>query len=112
MKQFKGFPARMEFTPLPNLFFNILLPQIDNMAELKTTLYALASLYRKRGYPHFVTYRELLASTSLMNSLGGTTQPPDEILRDALKNATGRGVFLHVSLEKEEVVEDIYLLST
>lgn len=32
MKQFNGFPARMQFTPIPNLFFSMLLPQIDDVA--------------------------------------------------------------------------------
>ena len=81
MKQFNGFPARMEFTPLPNLFFSSLLPQISDMAELKTTLHVLAVLYRKRGYPRFVTYSELLGNASLMNSLKGSAEPPDEVLR-------------------------------
>jgi len=51
MKQFNGFPARTEFTPLPNIFFSSLLPQIDDIAELKTTLHVMAMLYRKKGYP-------------------------------------------------------------
>lgn len=112
MKQFSGFPARMEFTPLPNLFFSSLLPQISDMAELKTTLHVMAVLYRKRGYPRFVTYGELLANASLMSSLKGVTEAPDEVLRNALKMATERGTVIHIVLDRDGASEDVYLLNT
>jgi hypothetical protein len=47
MKKFKGFPSRMDFTAIPNPFFTALLPQIDDMAELKTTLHIFRVLYAK-----------------------------------------------------------------
>jgi len=112
MKQFTGFPAKMQFTPLPNVFFSSLLPQISDIAELKTTLHTLGALYRKRGYPRFVTYRELLANTSLMNSLREGEKPPDEILGDALEMAVKRGTFLHLILDRDGVPEDVYFLNT
>jgi len=112
MKQFNGFPARMEFTPLPNLFFSRLLPQISDLAELKTTLYVLEALYRRRGYPRFVAYRQLLANKSLMNSLGQVAKPAEKVLRDALKMASQRGTILHLVLDRDGEGEDIYLLNT
>ncbi len=112
MKQFTGFPAKMDFTPLPNLFFSTLLPQISDIAELKTTIHLLGALYRKRGYPRFITYRELLTNKSLMRSLKQGTKPPEEILRQALEMAAKRGVFLHLMLDRDGTAEDIYLLNT
>jgi len=112
MKQFAGFPARMQFTPVPNLFFSRLLPQISDMAELKTTLHVWEALYHKRGYPRFATYRELLANKSLMSSLGQITKPPDELLRHALEMATKRGTFLHIVLDRDGEDEDIFLPNT
>ncbi len=112
MKQFGGFPAKMEFTPLPNLFFSTLLPQINDITELKVTLLIFGELYRKRGYPRFVTYRELLGNTSLMNSLRETTKPSEEALHSALEMATQRGTFLHLVLDRDGLTEDIYLLNT
>jgi DNA replication protein len=113
MKQFNGFPSRgrMEFTPLPNVFFSGLLPQIGDMAELKTTLHVMAALYRKRGYPRFVTYRELLGNDSLVQSLKGSAKPPDEVLRDALKMAAERGTMIHITLDKDGASEDVYFLN-
>jgi len=112
MKEFGGFPARMEFTPIPNLFFSSLLLEINDIAELKTTLFVLAALYRKRGYPRFVTHRELQDNTSLMRSLKSQMAPPEEVLRRALGQATRRGTLLHLKVEKDESAFDIYLLNT
>jgi DnaD/phage-associated family protein len=112
MEQFRGFPAKMQFTPLPNLFFSDLLPQISDIIELKMTLHILWALYHKRGYLRFITYRELLSNTSLMGSLKKATQPPAEALRQALEMVTKRGTVLHIALDRDGVPEDIYLLNT
>jgi DnaD/phage-associated family protein len=112
MKQFTGFPAKMQFTPVPNFFFNTLLPQISDITELKTTLHILGALYRKRGYPRFVSYRELLSNTSLRHSLKEAAKSPDEVLHQALEMATKRGTFLHIVLDRDGVPEDIYFLNT
>jgi len=112
MEQFKGFPPRMQFTPLPNLFFTRLLPQISDITELKTTLHIFWTLYQKRGYPRFITYSELLGNTSLMSSLKEATKSPDEALRNALEMATKRGTVLHIILDRDGVAEDVYFLNT
>jgi len=112
MEQFKGFPAKMQFTPLPNLFLSRLLPQISDIIELKTTLHIFWSLYSKRGYPRFITYRELLGNTSLMSSFREGEKAPDEILRQALEMATNRGTILHMLLDRDGAPEDIYFLNT
>ncbi len=112
MKPFAGFPARMQFTPLPNFFFSSLLPQISDITELKTTLHILGALYHKRGYPRFLTHRELLSDASLMTSLGEAVKPPKEALRQALEMVIKRGTILHIALDRDGVPEDIYLLNT
>jgi DnaD/phage-associated family protein len=111
MEQFKGFPAKTQFTAVPNAFFSTLLPQISDIAELKTTLHVFQALYQKRGYPRFTSYQELLANKSLMSSLQGEARPPDEVLRNALKMATGRGTILHLVMDRDGAPEDIYLLN-
>ena len=112
MKQFSGFPAKMQFTSIPNIFFSRLLPQISDIAELKITLHIFWSLYGKRGYPRFTTYRELLGNTSLMSSFREGEKPPDEVLGDALEMAVKRGTILHLVLERDGAPEDVYFLNT
>jgi DNA replication protein len=112
MEQFRGFPAKMQFTPLPNLFFSTLLPQISDIAELKVTLYLLATLHRRRGYPRFVSRGELLGSTSLMRGFSREGEPAAEALSRALEMATRRGTILHLALDKGGAPEDVYFLNT
>jgi DNA replication protein len=112
MERFKGFPAKMQFTPLPNPFFNAVLPQISDMAELKITLYLLAALYRKRDYPRFVSRGELLGNASLIRSLKQAAEPPTEALGKALERAVGRGTILHMVVDRDGAKEDVYFLNT
>ena len=112
MKEFSGFTPRMQFTPIPNVFFSSLLPQISDIAELKTTLHIFELLYHKRGYPRFTTYRELAGNASLMSSLRKGKEPPAEALRKALELATKRGTILHIVLNRDGAPEDVYFLNT
>jgi len=112
MKEFRGFPAKTRFTPIPNVFFSTLLPQISDIAELKITLRIFWLLYPKKGYPRFTTYRELLNNKSLMSSLREGEKPPDEALRNALEMAIKRGTILHIVLERDGAPEDVYFLNT
>ena len=112
MKQFSGFPAKTQFTSIPNVFFSSLLPQISDIAELKVTLHIFWVIYGKRGYPRFITQRELLSNKSLMSSLREGKKPPDGVLGDALEMAVNRGTILHIVLDRGGVPEDVYFLNT
>ena len=107
MKAFAGFPQKMRFTPLPNLFFGQLLPQIDDIAELKTTLHIFWALYQKRGYPKFVTYGELLGDKALMTGIGD-----GQVLRHSLERAIRRGTLIRLILDRERGSEELYFLNT
>jgi DNA replication protein len=111
MEQFKGFPSKMEFTAVPDFFLSRLLPQISDINELKTTLHIFQTLYHKRGYPRFATYKELAGNKSLISGLEGD-EPSDKALRHALEMAAGRGTILHLALERDGKPEDIYFLNT
>ncbi len=112
MKQFTGFPTKMQFTPLPDFFFSALLPQISDITELKVTLHILRTLYHKRGYPRFVTLSELVGDKSLMSSLKEGSAPPKEALSHALGMASKRGTFLQVTADKGGETEEVYFLNT
>jgi len=112
MKKFGGFPARMDFTPIPNVFFSSVLPQITDMAEMKATLHLLAALYRKRGYPRFAVYRELLGDAALMAGLRAEGRPPEEALRHGLRMAIDRGTVLQLVLDRDGEPEEVYFLNT
>ncbi len=112
MKPFAGFPARMDFTPVPNLFLSQVMPEISDINELKTTLHIMAEVYRKKGYIRFVTFSELLANQSLIKNLESTGEATQETLRRALEMAAERGVILHLVAELDGGAEDIYFVNT
>jgi DnaD/phage-associated family protein len=107
MNGFNGFPARMEYTPVPNIFLNSVLAEITDTAELKLTLHLFRLLYFKKGSPQYVTFNELLSDAGLMSGMNNN----EEILRQALAAAEQRKTILHAAAEDGKH-EDIYLLNT
>jgi DnaD/phage-associated family protein len=112
MKQFNGFPARMEFTPVPRVFINRLVPQIRDIVELKVTLHLFSVIYRKRGSPRFAAYRELLGDAGLMGGLKEEGKSTEEVLRRGLDMAVDRGTILRVILSAGGKPEEAYFLNT
>ena len=111
MNGFSGFPSRAKYTPIPNLFFSTLLPQIEDFAELRVTLHIFWAVYQKRGYPRFVTYYELLADPFLTGVLGKEGEA-GEVMRRALDEAVDRGTLLHLALERDGTIDDLYFVNT
>ncbi len=111
MKSFSGFQGRTRFTPIPSPFFSTVLPQIDDIAELKVTLHIFWAVYRKRGYPRFVTLNELLADAVLMKGLE-KEGAADGLLRMGLEQAVARGTLLHLTLERAGNADELYFVNT
>ncbi|MFQ6059223.1 MAG: DnaD domain-containing protein [Anaerolineae bacterium] len=113
MKGFAGFPAgKVRFTPLPNLFFSELLPLIDNLAELKVTLHVFWRLHGKRGYPRYVSRKELLADGVLLSGLKSPGRKPEDILGEGLERAVARGTLLRLITEGRDGQEEWYFPNT
>ena len=109
---FPGFPARVKFTPVPNPFFSTLLEEIEDIEELKTTLRIVWLAYQKKGYPRYVTLRELLGDATLGKSLKAQGPELERILRKVLCQAVARGTVLHTALDEGVRGEELYLLNT
>jgi len=100
MKQFAGFPARLEYVPIPAAFFSQLLPGINDLNELKATLELFRLLSRRRGNPRYATLTEAAGA-------GGT-----ETTGSALAAAVKRGTFISLEVKAANRSETIYLLNT
>src|SRR5215207_7813440 len=96
--KFKGFPSSARETSVPNALFTELLPLIEDVDELRVTLYAVYALGRHKGYPRFVTELELAADAALMASLDEDESPEASRLRLArgLDAAVERGALLRL----------------
>jgi DNA replication protein len=108
---FSGFPSRAEVTPIPNIFFTAVMPQIHDAVELKTVLHIFWLLSRRRGYPQLVTCTELLADPTLMGGIEAAGESKEEVLRQALQQAVEHGIMLHVRIDREGQPEDVYLIN-
>ncbi len=99
MKGFTGFPAGpVRFTAVPDLFWAELLPQIDDLAELKVTMHCIWRLYRKSGHLRYLSLIELLQDDVLLEGLRAPGMPTPRVLEDALARAVVRGSLLRVDV--------------
>ncbi|MFH1647157.1 MAG: hypothetical protein ABID71_05700, partial [Chloroflexota bacterium] len=108
---FPGFPARMDFTSVPTVFITRLMPEIDDINELKATLHLIQALYHKRGYPRYVSFAELTGDNTLLAGLKQDCHTPAETLRRALDRAVERGVVASRQVEKNGESDEIFVLN-
>jgi len=95
VKGFAGFPAgKQPYTPVPDLFFAEVMPDIDHLGELKVTLHIFWLLARRKGERPYVAGDELAADSRLLAGLATAGRPPEEALADALERAVARGTLL------------------
>jgi DnaD/phage-associated family protein len=111
MKPFGGFPSNMQFTPVPNLFMNMLMPGMDN-PELKCMLYIFQSIFGKKGSPRFATLSELLSNPSLTASLHQNIKSVEQQIRDALDSAINRGAIISLDVTQDGKQESLFFLNT
>ncbi len=113
MQGFSGFPdGKLSPTVIPSLFFSDLLPIIDNLAELKVTLYAMWALNHKEGQVRYLRLADFISDTYLLKGLGANPTEASKILLDAIERAVARGTFLHVTVESKDGEVDLYFLNT
>jgi DnaD/phage-associated family protein len=102
MTGFTGFPSgKNPYVPVPEAFFTVLLPEIEDTAELKVTLHLFWLLAQKQGNPRCVSDRELLADRVLLHGLRrqGDPRPAEERLHHGLEQALLRGTLLRIHLK-------------
>ena len=113
MKGFAGFPAgKQPYTPVPNLFFSELLPDIDHLGELKVTLHVFWLLTQKKSDRPCVSGEELVADQRLLGGLAVPGMTPREVLQDALERAVARRTLLRVTAGAEADQGDWYFVNT
>ncbi len=113
MSPFAGFPSgKVRFTAIPSPFFSELLPEIDQLGELKVTLYALWFLDQQEGQTRFVTYNDFAGDRRLMQGLGSNPEAACEALQNALERACQRGTLIRALVESQDVTSALYFLNS
>jgi DNA replication protein len=109
MIEFDGFPARIKkFTPIPNLVFSSLLPQITDITELKVLFYIFELIYPKKGSLRFVSLNELLSQLRTVND---PKEADQESLYKAMEGLVKKHAILHVVLKNGENQDDLYFIN-
>lgn len=104
---FKGFPqGKIRLVPVPGLFFQELLPQIDHLGELKITLYAFWRLDRMEGTFRYLRKADFTGEESLLR---GMAIPEVE---DSLRRAVARGTLLQASIPGPDGPQELYFMNS
>ncbi len=113
MQGFAGFPkGKQRVTSLPNLFFSDLLPVIDDLAELKVTLYAFWALGQQEGDVRYLRLADFLGDPQLVKGMGATPTLAAEAIITGVERAVARGTFLHVSVDSADGHTDLYFMNS
>jgi DnaD/phage-associated family protein len=108
MTKFSGFPAgKVRFTRIPGPFFSELLPQIDNLEELKVTLYALWKLDHMEGQHRYLQIEDFVEDRELISGFAG-----EAAMMAGLTQAVNRGALLQAQLELAGETRSFYFLNT
>jgi DnaD/phage-associated family protein len=114
MTKFTGFP-KGDYSKLdiPPMFFGELLPQLDDLGELKLILFCLWALPQKEK-PPYLTYEEFVGHQDLIDGLKIIAPhiPPEETLQATLQKSVLRGTLLEVRLELSGNIKRLYFLNT
>jgi DNA replication protein len=105
---FSGFPGgKPDRTPIPPEFFSELLTAIDDLGELRLTLYLFWAMARRPADAGYVRREDLAADPGILRALGGASG-----LEDALERCVLRGTLLKAQLEGAEPAVAYYFLNT
>ncbi len=110
MQKFSGFLAgKQRHVSVPDQFFLDVLPHIDDLAELKVTLFVLRHLDQQEGDTRYVTESLLSQDPVLTSSLHEDESQRIACLQNALAAAVERGTLL---VGKNADGQALYFLNT
>ncbi len=99
----------MQFTPVPNIVFSSLLPEIKDINELKTLLYIFQLIYPKKGSVRYVSLNELASQSGLMN--GFVETEPLDALSKTLAQLVAKNIILSLRVDRERKSQDLYFIN-
>lgn len=113
MIKFSGFPeGEVHLTPIPAQFFSELLPAIDDLGELKVTLFVFWKLDHLEGIFRYLRWVDFSEDEALMKALGSGSSEAEAALSDALERAVQRGTILRAMVKLGSSEEALYLLNS
>lgn len=94
---FQGFEeSKKRFSSLPDQFFSELLPAIDDINELKITIYMLWSAYTQGDYGTAFRIKDFLLDQILIGGLQAAKPDKESVVEASLAQAVKRGSVIRV----------------
>ena len=98
-KSFNGFPqGKLKQVQIPVIFFRELLPNIDNLPELKLTIYIFYRMSRIEGKFRYLRLRDIQKDANFMQGLDKDNLKATKKLKKAIELAIKRGTLLFIEL--------------
>lgn len=96
--KFQGFEeGKKKFSALPDQFFSELLPAIDDLNELKVTIYLLWSAYRLGDFGAAFRLQDILLDEQFTRGLEVGSQNLQQVLSQCLQRAAARGSLIEAA---------------
>ena len=112
MIKFEGLPAKVNFDRLPSPFFSELLPLIDDLGELKVTLYVLWRLDRMAGDFRYLMESDFLADSRFISGLAGSPEGGAATLKESLSRCVNRGSLLRAEIRQKDGISTLYFFNS
>jgi DnaD/phage-associated family protein len=110
---FKGFSEdNLTQIRIPEQFFRQVLFEIDDLNELKLTLYIFWRLERMESPIHYILFSDLMGDSRLVQSLGSASNTSVTNLEECLHKAVLRGTLLQANLIQEDGEDKIICLNS
>lgn len=102
MIKFKGFSEGEQHPiPIPGVFFTDLLTEMDDLDELRVTLFAFWNFNGQVTEPRYLSFSNLTRDERLAKCFGSTEKERNSRLTEALDKACKRGILIAAGLEGE-----------
>jgi DNA replication protein len=106
---FSGFQnSKAGYTPIPVTFFSELLPEIDDLGELRLTLQVFSILDAQEGEIRYILLEDFLEDDHFSAAFGKSTEEIKKSILSALERALRRGTILSARSGDE----DLYFLNS
>jgi DNA replication protein len=110
---FPGFPEVITTQiRIPEQFFSHVLFNIDNLDELKLTLYIFWRLERMEGSFHYIRFTDLMKDLQLIQSIRNDPDKAQAAIKVALKRSVKHGTLCLVDLSMNEGKDTVICLNT
>ncbi|MEL6149747.1 MAG: DnaD domain protein [Chloroflexota bacterium] len=112
---FNGFGGRDKPVHIPETFFSELLPLIDDLAELKVTLFCMWAMQQREGHYRYLTLPDFTGDSAFMAGLAviAPDQPAEQTLQHGLACAVQRGTLITAEVTRaDETMLTLYLMNT